>query len=444
LLAIAGLLAGMGGGVGAARAALAAHGAGETGVAPLHVGAFNDAGGTNSVSSGIVNTTFLIGDVGGVLLRVINLHEDGMGGIAVSGSHTATNGRAGGFGLAAFGGGHTSAGGSSGNIGGHGVEGTGGACNGTSPQAFAGDGVRGEGANGFTSTRDGAGVRGIHFGGGPGVIGHTNSSVHAGVTGVNGGSNFGVYGSSFTGVGVRGVSFGATAAGVEGVAGGSGPGVWGFTSSGHAVLGNSSTGNGGVFAGKTGVTTTGSPNALVANGNVHCTGAGKFIGGIIVATRSTGGDLQATYGVTSPDAVVADFGRARLVNGSARVELDPAFAALVGSADYAVFPVAGGNCNGLYVTNRSPSAFELREFNNGTSTVDVDYRVVAKRAGTQAARFARVVEPETIAIPTMADVPRSFADLAHLTRFDKPERHEKTRGADQPAQPSGGQPAPRR
>jgi hypothetical protein len=408
----------------------------------------NDVG-SSTMDAGLTAQTWLIAGIDDTsVFRVRNVSSAGGNGVLGEGSNSSANGDDAGRGVRGEGGSHTSGGASSDNDGGDGVQGDGGDTNGTSTSAFAGDGVFGVGGTSSTSVqRHGAGVRGRGSGLvgfiGPGVVGETFSSVHPAVAAINSGGGFGLLGTS-GGVGLRGVSFGASSAGVEGVASGAGPGVWGFTSSGHAVLGNSTTGNGGVFVGVTGVTTTGTPNALVANGNVFCTGTGHFGGGLVTTTRSADGGLRATYGVTSPDALVEDVGRARLVNGQARVELDPAFTGLIQSSDYAVFLTPNGDCNGLYVAAKSTTGFDIRELRGGTSTLDVDFRVVGKRSGAQsAARLARVAEPPPVTIPAMQNVPSSPADIAWLTREDKPRRERERDPVASPTSPTS-QPTPRR
>jgi hypothetical protein len=312
----------------------------------------------------------------------------------------------------------------------------------------------------------GAGVRGESGGTagsqGNGVEGTTNSTANAGVRGANSGSGYGVYGQSSTGVGMRGVSFGAASAGVEGVASGSGPGVWGFTSSGHAVLGNSTSGNGGVFSSSTGYalsasTTTGAVGLFVkgntfsiqAQGNLTCTGSGDFDGGIVVASRMADGSRRATSAVTSPDAVVEDFGRARLVNGTANVELDRQFASLINTADYAVFLTPRGDSKGLYVTNVSGTGFTVREQQGGTSTLDFDYRIVAKRTGTAArARFAKVDEPPPAPrFPEMPELPKpeSTTRTEGSPSLDRSSTQPtRSTGGSSIVTPSAGPPLPRR
>jgi hypothetical protein len=76
----------------------------------------------------------------------------------------------------------------------------------------------------------------------------------------------------------------------------------------------------------------------------------------------------------SPESWFEDFGRAELTEGSAEVELDGDFAALVNTDDYHVFLTPEGDSAGLYVSARSRQAFEVREQGNGTGTVEFSYR----------------------------------------------------------------------
>jgi hypothetical protein len=225
------------------------------------------------------------------------------------------------------------------------------------------------------------------------------------------------------------------------------------------VLGNSTSGNGGVFSSSSGYalsaqTTTGAVGLFVkgnvfsvqAQGNLTCTGSGDFDGGIVVASRMADGSRRATSAVTSPDAVVEDFGRARLVNGAARVELDRQFASLINTADYAVFPVPRGDCKGLYLASQSATGFEIRELQAGSSSIDFDYRIVAKRTGTAAlARFAKVDEPpppprfpEMPELPTPESTSRTPASPSSAPRSGHPPTRSSRGGSPV------GAPAPRR
>ena len=64
---------------------------------------------------------------------------------------------------------------------------------------------------------------------------------------------------------------------------------------------------------------------------------------------------------------------------------------LLQGAKYHVFLTPKGDCNGLFVTNKSPGGFEIRELKAGTSGVGVSYRILAKlprQAGTRLERVA--------------------------------------------------------
>ena len=69
-------------------------------------------------------------------------------------------------------------------------------------------------------------------------------------------------------------------------------------------------------------------------------------------------------------------------SGKATVKIDALFAQTVNlSVEYHVFLTPLGDCNGLYVTNKTADGFEVYELGGGTSDVRFDYRIVAKRAG---------------------------------------------------------------
>ena len=56
-------------------------------------------------------------------------------------------------------------------------------------------------------------------------------------------------------------------------------------------------------------------------------------------------------------------------------------------ADYKVFLTPSGECEGLYVANRTANSFEVRELHQGTSNVQFDYRIVANRKGLESTRM---------------------------------------------------------
>jgi hypothetical protein len=104
----------------------------------------------------------------------------------------------------------------------------------------------------------------------------------------------------------------------------------------------------------------------------------------------------------------------QLSNGSATVQLEPGFAALVKTDDYHVFLTPNGDTRGLYVSNRSQSGFTVHEAQAGTGSVSFSYRLVARRKDVTGARLEHVEEPPAIQLlklsppetPTVPDLPK--------------------------------------
>jgi hypothetical protein len=55
---------------------------------------------------------------------------------------------------------------------------------------------------------------------------------------------------------------------------------------------------------------------------------------------------------------------------------------------YHVFVTPEGDCKGLYVTQKSPAGFVVRELQGGRSTLTFDYRIVAKPLDDDGRRLA--------------------------------------------------------
>jgi hypothetical protein len=222
-------------------------------------------------------------------------------------------------------------------------------------------------------------------------------------------------GNSPGGIGIQGVSSGGNSgAGVSAVRNGFG---------GYALQANNSSGVGVYAAGSPAVQASGSSigvysvgnpavraqisaaNALLFQGigikgatvfRVDSRGNGYFGGKVVTGTLQSSqptstGQTVATYAseVTSP--VIEDFGEISLVGGAAYVRIDARFVSATQGAKYMVFatpqsPVSGN----LYVTQKTPSGFVLRETAPARSTAIVDYRIVAQPFGSIAARLRNV------------------------------------------------------
>jgi len=84
----------------------------------------------------------------------------------------------------------------------------------------------------------------------------------------------------------------------------------------------------------------------------------------------------------APEILFEDHGQSRLVNGEARVELDPIYAHNIVVNEkhpLRVYVQLEGDCKGVYVTNKSLKGFSVKELAKGRSNVSFSYQVVANR-----------------------------------------------------------------
>lgn len=272
------------------------------------------------------------------------------------------------------------------------------------------------GVSGQTASTSGIGVSGsasAATGVTCGVCGQTNSTTNN-ASGVNGfasgktGVVFGVAGntSSTNGIGTSGSASALTGVAI-GVSGGSastsGIGVFGAANatSGNTigVHGRISSPNGaaGQFwaTNGTGLILQGISGAAFAqvfsvdaSGNVTAKGNLKVSGTKSSVARLADGREVALYAVESPENWFEDFGTARLQHGRTVVLIDSLFAQSVNAElDYRVFLTPTGNCHGLYVVQKSPTSFEVRELGRGRSNIAFDYRIVARRRGYEQVRL---------------------------------------------------------
>jgi hypothetical protein len=124
------------------------------------------------------------------------------------------------------------------------------------------------------------------------------------------------------------------------------------------------------------------------NGNFSCDGTKSAVVPVDGGSRKV-----ALYAMEAPENWFEDFGSGQLSNGTARMELEPTFAQTVNThLDYHVFLTPRGECEGLYVTDLTPTGFEVRELHHGSSSVAFDYRIVAKRKSYESIRLADFTE----------------------------------------------------
>ncbi len=85
----------------------------------------------------------------------------------------------------------------------------------------------------------------------------------------------------------------------------------------------------------------------------------------------------------APENLFQDYGAGQLQNGKAHIQLDPILAKNIVVNEHhplRVFVQLEGDCNGVYVTNKTGNSFDVAELANGTSNTSFTYTVVANRA----------------------------------------------------------------
>ncbi len=255
------------------------------------------------------------------------------------------------------------------------------------------------------------------------IYGESSAAGGTGVWGsaTNDANSWGVLGSSSTGFGVFGFTNGNAGIGIYGTnstATGFGGSFKNTNASGTGLIaaGNNLTPS--YLASGTGGAFTGDPIGIAVFKNGALTnneGAGYFLAsstsgvGVYVAYRSGGTNYKITnvgafggsvstdvWGLTNdtndrkimfspeaPEIVFHDFGVGKLINGKAHITLDPIFSRNIVVNDehpLRVFIQLEGDCNGVYVTNKTKEGFDVIELNNGTSNIEFSWFVIANRS----------------------------------------------------------------
>jgi len=85
----------------------------------------------------------------------------------------------------------------------------------------------------------------------------------------------------------------------------------------------------------------------------------------------------------APDVLFQDYGVGKLVNGNVHIDIDPIMTNNIHVDDshpIKIFIQLEGECNGVYVTNKSAAGFDVVELEGGNSNVNFSWSVVANRA----------------------------------------------------------------
>ncbi len=166
---------------------------------------------------------------------------------------------------------------------------------------------------------------------------------------------------------------------------------------------------------------TGNYCNIDSTGSLYCDGT---VGAIV--DLGQGARKVALSSVQSPENWMEDAGSGALSRGATTIQLDPDFAQTVNTGvEYHVYLTPEGECEGLYVSQKSATSFEVHELHGGRSDVAFDYRIMAKRKGYENVRMTDMTEnlkklkrPEPRKTPLVAPAPSTppLQGRAQLTR----------------------------
>jgi len=211
--------------------------------------------------------------------------------------------------------------------------------------------------------------------------------------GLNTATGVGVYGANISnngGVGVEGDA-GNNAFGVAAIAAGTGIGLFASANTSYGIW---AYGQYPLYV--QGTTQVGNPIAafIAPGGGVEVNDIGNlYVTGFVY----TDGSCQmgcsrtrhvASFAARTSSPTIDDVGEGALRAGSAHVMIERAFAnAIDPNKTYVVLLTPEGDSHNLYVTNRTPHSFDVRESHGGRSSVGFAYRIVAKPYGARDERL---------------------------------------------------------
>lgn len=105
-------------------------------------------------------------------------------------------------------------------------------------------------------------------------------------------------------------------------------------------------------------------------------------GSVSTVVRDLGNKRVTMFAPEAPEILFQDFGKGELINGKAHIDLDPIFAKNIkvdAKHPLRVFVQLEGDCNGVYITNKTTNSFDVKELQNGNSTVAFTWFVTGNR-----------------------------------------------------------------
>jgi hypothetical protein len=121
------------------------------------------------------------------------------------------------------------------------------------------------------------------------------------------------------------------------------------------------------------------------------------VGTVATCVPDVNGNAVTLHAPETPEFYFQDYGQAQLSNGHAHINIDPILAKNVTINErhpLRVFVQLEGDCNGVYVTNKTSTGFDVVELNSGASNVSFQWNITCNVAdaqiGNRLSRFADI------------------------------------------------------
>jgi len=268
-----------------------------------------------------------------------------------------------------------------------------------------------------------------------GIYGYTSDpgGIYAGVYGQD--DNWiGVYGSSVNEYGVQG---NGGAIGVYGNSPGSGNGVYAQSYGSTALYAVSDTST---LSPVMEADNNANATAVKVNyydGTTHWKVTGNGSVGTVV--KDIKGNEVRLACPESPEIYFEDYGQGQLVNGKAHINLDPAVAQNVTINEkhpLRAYIQLEGDCNGVYVANKTATGFDVVELKHGTSNTSFQWHIVCNRADETMAN-GKVSHNADIRFPKVVNQ-KGITGTNNFTKSSVQKAPVKRMVQMQPHHPQGG------
>ena len=149
---------------------------------------------------------------------------------------------------------------------------------------------------------------------------------------------------------------------------------------------------GGFYGGMIGSWSKGNIIGQVSSGTMFASynSGDEYTTGKQIELVDTGSQKTAAYTVTSTESIVYKKGKTTLTNGTARVDFDKNYLALLGEIPVVTITPLG-QCNGLFIESIDQNGFTIKELNNGTSNVAISWIAVGDRIDAKQNKLPKAV-----------------------------------------------------